>query len=162
MTTVSDRMHSDERAISTSGSFLVIFIGLFLALGTLTTVASNTSERVADAGTDQLDHHVATQETSLNVTAATWETDETLELRVNNTGSTDLSVNETTVLVDGRYVSMDAFDATVDGTSTDVWGIEQQLVLRDDGTVADRVGTPSRVKVVTDTGVADTAPVVVL
>jgi flagellar protein FlaF len=148
----------NDRAISTSGSLLVIFIGLFVALGTMVTVVSNTGERVVEAGEDRMDRQSAVQQTQLNITNATWDGTDTLEIRVNNTGSRALSVNETTVLVDGEHAPVENFDTTVEGQDTDVWGLQQQLRLVD----SSRTTEPGRVKIVTGSGVAETASVEVL
>ena len=144
-----------DRGFSTSGSLLVIFIGLFVALGTITTVLSNTGERVTEASEDKLDRQSAVKETQINITEATWNGTTTLEIRVNNTGSVPLSVNDTTVLVDGEHVPHTNLDTTVEGSDTDVWGLEQQLVVVD----TDQTTEPTRVKIVTRSGVAATATV---
>jgi flagellar protein FlaF len=143
--------------VSTSASLLVIFVGVFVALGTVYTAGSTAVDRVNDAGSDRVEHHTAIQETRINVTSAEYDSG-TLTVRVNNTGSTALSVNGTDMLVDGAYVSLDDFTATVDGESTDSWDLEQQLVLQ-----TDSFGTaPDRVKVVTEVGIAGTARVEVI
>jgi len=140
--------------VSTSASLLIVFIVVFVALGWVYTAGSNAVDRVSDAQSEQFQQYDAIQRTSINVTAATYDTG-TLTVRINNTGSERLSVNATDVLVDGEFVSTDAFTATVDGEATDRWGLEQQLVL-----TTDSVSTaPDRVKVVTEAGIAATARV---
>jgi len=140
--------------VSTSASLLVIFVGVFVALGTVYTAGSNANDRVAEAQDEQLDRQQSILRTSVNVTAAEYDSG-TLTVRVNNTGATQLSVDGTDLLADGVYVSPTAITATVDGASTDRWGLEEQLVVR-----TDSLGSaPDRVKVVTEVGIADTAPV---
>lgn len=141
--------------ISTSGSLLLIFLGLFLALGTMYTTTSNTTERVTDAYGDQMAQQAAIEETSINVTRAIYhETDGNLTIRVNNTGQRTLSVEATDTFVDGTYTAAEQFAiATVDGTDSDVWGQREQLRLE---TATDQ---PTRVKVVSQEGIADTATV---
>jgi flagellar protein FlaF len=143
--------------VSTSASLLVIFVGVFVALGTVYTAGSTAVDQVQDAEGDRLDRQHTIQRTAVTVTAAEWKSG-TLTVRVNNTGSAALSINGTDVLADGAYVSIDDFTATVDGEATDRWGLDEQLVLQ-----TDSLGTaPDRVKVVTEVGVAGTARVEVI
>ena len=140
--------------VSTSASLLVVFIAVFIALGSVFTAGSNAVDTVNDAQGDQYEQHDTVQRMSINVTSATYNSGD-LTIRVNNTGGESLSVNATDVLVDGEYVSIGTFDATVDGESTDRWDLEQQLRL-----TTDSFGTaPDRVKVVTEVGIAGTAAV---
>lgn len=140
---------------STSGSLLIIFLGLFLALGTVYTVSSNTSERLVEAYSDQHKQQQDIQDTEINVTRAIYhETDGHLTIRINNTGSQTLSVEATDTFVDGEYRAGDEFAVvTVDGNDTDIWEMGQQLRLENEST------QPARVKVITEVGVADTATV---
>jgi flagellar protein FlaF len=140
----------DTQGFSTSGSLLIVFFGLFIALGTLYTVTSNTSERLVDAYDDELSHQNDIERTDITITDANWHTtDGNLTIRVNNTGATELSVGESDAFVDGEYWAPDDFQlTTVDGQPTDVWGLQEQLRLENDTT------QPTRVKVVTETGVA--------
>lgn len=151
---------------STSGSLLVIFVGLFIALSTMYTAASNTSDQFTAATDDQFDRHSDVQETRIDITEAVWHTtEETLTVRIDNVGSTDLSVGATSVLVDGTYRGLAEFDtkavgkATEDesfeGADTDIWELGEQLWLE---TTTDE---PARVKIVTAAGVAAAQPVTV-
>lgn len=139
---------------STSGSLLVIFIGLFLAMGTVYTASSNTSDRLSDAAGEQVEAQVAVEETGVNITSATFDPDTgELEILVENTGARELSVDDTTVLADGRLI--EEFEtATVDGQGTDIWSTGTDLRL-----VQEDADAPDRVKVVTGIGVADATPV---
>lgn len=151
----------DRRALATSASLLVVFVGLFLALGALYTVTANTTERLRDARADQRDHHHAVQLSAVNVTEATWNTtDANLLLRVENAGDTTLFVRETDTVVDGTYVGTDEYERVeVGGTSSDLWRPGEVLVLEDEDTVAGFDETPRRAVVVTGTGVAGTSEV---
>jgi flagellar protein FlaF len=142
---------------STSASLLVIFIATFIALGSVYTAGSNATDRVSEAQIDQLDRHHELRQTSINVTGAEWELG-TLRLRINNTGTSVLSVNATDVLVNGEYIQVESFLATVDGEITDRWGLDEQLVLTTDSLTQ----IPDRVKIVTEVGVADTRSVEVI
>lgn len=140
----------------TSGSALVIFAALFIAVSTLYTATTNSTEEIRDAQQAREDHHRAVQGTSIEVVGATWNTaSNNLTLRVNNTGEAALSVDRIDVVVDGEYVDGGDFERReVDGRSTDVWRPGEQLVLEDADTVT---SSPDRVKFVSGPGVADTA-----
>jgi flagellar protein FlaF len=153
---------SDTRGFSTSASFLIVFIGLFIALGTLHTATANTAERVADARDDQRERHQTVLETGVTVTNATWnDSSGTLVVRVENTGESTLSVDAADTVVDGAYVGIEDYElATVDGQDTGVWTPGETLVLEDTDTVVGFDDAPSRVQVVTGPGVADATEVV--
>lgn len=141
--------------ISTSASLLVIFFGAVIALGAVYTVGSNTTGDLADAYGEVLSAQTAVQETEVDLEAVYHEPDGALTLRVDNAG-TGLSVGATTVLVDGEYRSLSAFETvTVEDRETDVWGRGEQLRLERE------TDEPARVKVVTEHAVAETATVVV-
>jgi flagellar protein FlaF len=141
----------------TSGSALIIFTGLFLAVGTLYTATANVSEDLNEAGEAQHERHQLTQRTELNVTTATWNGAEgNLTVAINNTGETTLSVEHTDIIVDGTYVAVEEFERReVEGHRTDVWRPDEQLVLEDTDTIGGFESDPTRVKVVTETGIAD-------
>jgi flagellar protein FlaF len=135
---------------STSGSLLVIFVGLFIAMGSIYTTTSNTTDRVEAAYTDDLQRQAEITETAINVTDATQNADGNLTIVVTNNGSRDLSVSELSVLLDGAFRSLATFDAvTVDGADTDVWPPDTTLRLEADGEPV-----VERVKVVTGVGIA--------
>jgi flagellar protein FlaF len=146
-----------ERGFSTSGSLLIIFFGTFLALGTMYTVLSNTTDEVSGAYDDQLETHNEIADTKIDVTAVYHESDGNLTVRADNVGAIDLTVEGTDVLVDGSYRSSGAFEiSTVDGQDTDIWGKNQQLRLENSSTA------PERVHLVTETGVTQTTAVEVV
>ena len=132
-----------------SGASTVIFLGLFLAAGTLYATTSQTAERLADARDDDSERLLDQRNTAINVTDAVHRAnDDELNITVENRGTTTLSVNDTTVLADNEYVS--TANATVDGASgTDFWppGTTLHLTLN-------RSSAPERIKVVTETGVS--------
>lgn len=157
-------MHGDRsgtaRGLSTAASLLVIFVGLFIAVGSLYTVSANTAERVADAREDQRNRADAVATTAINVTSATWDSNDDLVVKLNNTGETTLHVSATDTVVDGTYVAVAEYErAAVEGQSSDVWRPGEQLVLEDQDTVSAFTASPERIKVVTETGVAATAEV---
>lgn len=143
----------------TSGSALVVFVALFIAMNSLYTATANSVEAVSDAREDRQNHHRTVQETQVLVADATWNTtSDSLTVSVNNTGETELSVDRIDVVVDGEYLDSSDFERrTVDGRTTDVWRPGERLVLEDEDTVG---AAPGRVKFVSGPGVADTAAVV--
>jgi len=145
----------------TSGSMLIVFAALFIAVSTLYTVSTNTTERLRSAQQSQTEHQQTIRSTQIAVVDATWNTTSSnLTLRVNNTGETTLSVRQVDVVVDGTYLDSSDFErAEVDGRSTDVWRPGEQLVLEDADSLTGLSEAPSRVKFVTGPGVAGVAPV---
>lgn len=150
-----------ERGFSTSASFLLVFVGLFLALGSLYTATANTTERLGDAAEERRSHQAALATTGVNVTAVTWDTGaRNLTIRATNTGDTTLTVAEADTLVDGRYVPVAAYERReVEGHASALWRPGEELVLEDADTVDAFPTAPGRVKLVTGPGVAATAEV---
>lgn len=133
-----------------SGSTAIIFLGLFVATGTLFTTASTTFEQVDEAQDHRHEALLDRSNTEIVVTNALYNTTTgTVNLTVSNEGATTLSVNGTTVLVDNQYQS--TASALVEGNAeTDLWEPGEDL------TLVISMAEPSRVKVVTERGVADT------
>jgi flagellar protein FlaF len=151
---------ADDRALSTAGSLLVIFVGLYLAFGSLYTATANTGERVDTARDLARETSTAVAETDLSVESAVWndssnESLTNLTVEVTNVGDRSLRLSDLDTLVDGAYLSIDAYEQVdVDGRDTDIWRPGERLFLRDEDTIDDRGGSPSRVKIVSDVGVA--------
>ncbi|WP_042662087.1 MULTISPECIES: fla cluster protein FlaF [unclassified Haloferax] len=139
-----------------SGSTAVIFLGVLVATGTLYTATSNASENVLEAQDADAERALERTNTDITVTNATYDAgNESLTVNLTNAGSETLSVSETTLLVDNRYVDVPAANATVDGDAgTDLWYAGENLSL-----VVGVDPTPERVKVVTGSGVAATEAV---
>lgn len=138
-----------------SGATAIIFLGLFIAAGTLITTTSTTFEEIDEAHDDRQERLLDRRNTDIAVENAVYNTTTgTLNLAVSNEGSTTLSVNGTTVLVDNQYES--TATAEVDGiAATDLWEPGETMTLNL------TLGEPARVKVVTEQGVADTSDVTV-
>jgi len=141
----------------TSGSFLLLGLAAFVALGTLHGAVSNTTEQLSEAREDAREHRIETAGTDVLVTDAVHnDTAGNLTVRVNNAGETALVVDDTDVLVDGRYVDLSEFETVeVDGRQATVWRPGQQLELVDE----DWTDAAGRVKAVVEHGVADTTEV---
>lgn len=156
---------STERAFSTAGSLLVVFIGLYLALGGLYTATANTVERLDSASDLEREATAAIAATDITIESAVWnvsvvESETNLTVEVLNSGDRSIRVSEIDTLVDGTYLSVDAYERVeIDGRDTDLWRPGERLFLRDEGTIDDRGGSPTSVKIVTDVGVADVSEV---
>lgn len=137
---------------STSGSFLLIVTGFFVAFGTMYSATANTTEQINDAKEDRRAYQDAVREVAVEVANASYDADaDDFEVRLHNTGGQALSVDDVDVVVDGQYVPSSAFETvTVDGADTDRWLPGQQLRLVD----TDRTSAPGRVKVVVGPGVS--------
>lgn len=135
---------------SVSGATAVILIGGVIAFSFAFTAANNGFEQLSDAHDDRAERLLSQQNTGVEVASATYDADaDRLTVVANNTGAAELSVERTTLLVDGSYTVPD--DASVDGDgATDLWLPGEQLTL--EATVTSQ---PDRVKVATETGVAD-------
>jgi flagellar protein FlaF len=138
---------------SVSGATVILFLGMVASLGIAYSGAFNAFEQVDNAYRDDADRVLDQQNTAVNVTNVSW--DETgpsyLTVEIENTGSTSLSVEDTDLLVDNVY--QETFEnRTVDGNAdTDLWLPGETLNLT--VTVEPE---PSRVKIVTETGVSAT------
>lgn len=140
---------------SVSGSFAIVFLGLFLAVSAVLASGGNTVERFADARSDQVERNEAVHDTEINVTSVTLsgiDTNCDVSVTVNNTGSTTLALDETTLMIDNRHQTGWRDGATTDDdASTSLWHPGEQLALDSNG----QPTPPDGVAVVTKTGVTD-------
>jgi flagellar protein FlaF len=139
---------------SVSGAAAIVFVGLFISLGAFYGATSNSFERVSEAQSDKTDRIVDTKNTAINVTLVREDGDR-LIVHVNNTGATDLSINDTSYLVNNEYQTGWEPDARVAGdNSTDLWlpGDRLNITIR-------YTDPPQRVKIATETGVSETGVV---
>jgi flagellar protein FlaF len=145
---------------SVSGAAAVIFISMFIAFGVWFTATSNSFDQVAEAQELQTDSALESGNTAVEIVSATFNEsgNERLAVTVNNTGAAGLSLNATDLLVDGSFVDGWQAGADVDGDAgTDLWLAGEQLSIS-----RDPASTPDRVKLVTQSGIADTATVEVV
>lgn len=142
---------------SVSGSAALVFVGLFLAFGMYHSATANSFERVSDAERDRSDALLDSRNTAVAISNASYDSSaEELTVEVDNTGSAQLRVSETDLLVDGEYRTGWESAATVAGDAdTDLWLTGQQLSV----TLSGISSQPGRVKVVTGTAVSATAEV---
>jgi flagellar protein FlaF len=142
---------------SVSGAAAIIFASMFLAFGMWYTAAADGFERVSDAQDVRTDHVLETANTDVEITAATYDdVNDVLEIDVENRGAAQVSLSETDLLIDGDYEVdwQSSADVAGDG-GTDVWPPTKQLTVTLNGVTSE----PDHVKLVTGTGVSDTAEV---
>jgi flagellar protein FlaF len=133
-----------------SGSTAVIFLGLLIASGTLYTAAAGSAEQISEARDGDSEDLLDRRNTEVDITSVVYDNDsDALEINVTNTGTTTLTVNGTSVLVDNEHESPISTAVEGDG-ETDVWAGNQTLVVNVSVTAE-----PDRVKVVAENGVAD-------
>ncbi|RLM59474.1 fla cluster protein FlaF [Halobellus sp. Atlit-31R] len=132
-----------------SGSTAVIFLGVLIASGTLYTAAAGSAEQIAEAHDDDSERLLDRRNTALDVTRVIYNSSSgNLEVDVKNTGTTALSVNGTTLLLDNEYEEPISTEVGTDD-ATDVWGADQTLAL-----FANVGQEPDHVKIVAENGVA--------
>jgi flagellar protein FlaF len=139
---------------SVSGSAAIIFIGVIVATGVAIPSLVGSFGSLAGAQGAQVDRGVDTLNTEFVIGSAVYDngTDQ-LELQLNNTGSTTLSVNGTSVLIDGVIPSDGNVATDVDGDpNTGLWLPGGTLTITIDGVESE----PARVKIVTENGIAET------
>ena len=141
---------------SVSGATVILFLGIFISFGIAYTAANDGFEQVNDAYADSTDDELTRKNTDIAVADASVANEGGqlyLNVTVNNTGSTVLSVNDTDILIDGNYIthtSEKMVTLEVEGNgATDVWLPGESLQFNVS------VGNePTRVKVVSGPGVA--------
>lgn len=142
---------------SVSGAAAIIFASMFLAFGMWFTASSNSFDRVVDAQDFQTEGTLEASNTDVSIVSATYnETgNDRLVVTATNDGTTELSLAAADFLIDGTYVEGWQTDATVENDlDTDLWLAGEQLVID-----VEREQAPDRVKLVTQSGVADSAEV---
>lgn len=133
---------------SASGATAILFVALLVCAGSAYSTMSLAHERVSSATDDRDDRALDQRNTAIVVELVAF-VDGELTVAVLNEGARTLSVEETSLLIDGEYRS----DATtsVDGDADrTIWTSGESLEL----SVAVTGDAPERVKVVTDNGVA--------
>lgn len=153
---------------SVSGSFAIIAVGTFIAIGMFYGAASNGAERVTDSQQAAFNDRLEQQNTAINITTAEWDTTgpaDTLVIDVKNSGSTALTVNNTDYVVDNELIthvniSNDKHSSeSVDGNSdTDLWLPGETLHVEITRNIIDSLrnpaDSPDRVKIVAGPGIA--------
>lgn len=105
--------------ISHSASAAVIFLGVFVAAGSLYPAVANGTERVTDAQQAARDNALAEKNTEINVTRAVYNTTkQRLEVNVTNTGTTALDLEAVNLLADGESTNP---TGAIDGVERETW-----------------------------------------
>jgi flagellar protein FlaF len=145
---------------SVSGATALLLVAFLLSFGAFYTASTGAFSQVQDAQTDQTDRTVETINTEIGIDSATYNEsgDQNLNITVNNTGASTLQLNDTSLLVDGNYVSDWQDAASIDGDSSSYLWLPQETL----NISVSRSPTPQRVKIVTEYGVAATATVEVV
>lgn len=135
---------------STSGATMILFLGVLVSASILVPAAEHAYEDVTDARDGRSERLLDRRNSALELSNATYDqSNATLNVSVNNTGSVTLGVNETDLLVDGGYVT--GYDASVVGAAgRTLWLPGETLTFTYSGVSSQ----PDRVKVVAETGVA--------
>jgi flagellar protein FlaF len=145
---------------SVSGATALLLVAFLLSFGAFYTASTGAFSQVQDAQTDQTDRTVETINTEIGIDSATYNEsgDQNLNITVNNTGASTLQLNDTSLLVDGNYVSDWQDAASIDGDSSSYLWLPQETL----NISVSRSPDPQRVKIVTEFGVAATATVEVV
>jgi len=136
---------------SVSGSAALIFVAAFIGFGMFYSAAANSTEMVNDAREDRSDRQLERTNTAIQITTVNYnDTSNYLNVTVENTGATELSVSDVDVLADNSYQT--GYRSAVEGdAATDLWLPRETLSIN--ATVTPR---PDGVKIVTGPGVAAT------
>ena len=136
---------------SVSGSAALIFVAAFIGFGMFYSAAANSAERVNDAREDRADRQLTQTNTEIELRTVSYNPlADSLNVTVENTGTTELSVRHVDLLLDNSYRT--DYRTAVDGdTGTDLWLPGETLTIN-----ATPSSRPSSVKVVTGPGVAAT------
>ena len=150
--------------VSVSASTAIIVAGLFFAFTTFYPVAANGFDRVSDAQRDINERALERQNTDFAVSNATYDTGtDNLTVTATNDGSVGLVAGDATLLVGNEYVDVGGSNAatTVDGDGdTDLWLEGETLTVTvAQGDTETTVGDGTRVVLVVESGVRDTATV---
>jgi len=136
---------------SVSGSAALIFVAAFIGFGMFYSAAANSTEMVNDARDAQSDRQLERTNTAIEITTVNYNAASNyLNVTVENTGTTELAVEDVDVLVDNSYQT--GYRTAVEGdTETDLWLPRETLAIN---TTVDTA--PGGVKIVTGPGVAAT------
>jgi flagellar protein FlaF len=129
---------------SVSGATAVILLAGVLSFSMAFTAISNGYERVSDSEQERMERFLEQKNSDINITEVG-----SSQVEVNNTGSITLHVNDTYLVTNGTFEDPDS--TSVEGNvDTTVWAPGEQL------TFTLSSSDPTRVKVITETGVSDT------
>lgn len=147
---------------SVSAGTAIVLIAAVASVGMLYTAGYNGYEQVQDARELDTENDLAQANTEIEIDTVSLNDStnpDTIEVTATNVGATELHVSDTDLLLNGTYTTVDeAVVASGDGSftvtdgGTDLWQPHETLTL----TVRQNDTAPLSVKLVTETGVADT------
>lgn len=143
---------------STSAAAAIMLIAFLVAAGVLFPAVFAASSDTGDAFASQAELTRDQKNTEIGVQP--YEADNGLTVTVENEGTTTLSVEDTDLLVNGEFVRPDGTVVITDESElqeTDIWspGTTLELTVTDATLEEHGVQSVERVKVVSETGIAD-------
>ncbi len=135
--------------LSVSASFAILAVAFFIGAAPLMEAVFYTSTRLMDGANDVAEWKMSWARTKIALNNATYNGTLTL-VNLTNTGSTVLTVDGVSVLINGTYIGHNVTNATVEGKQTDIWSPNEKLRLELNVTAA----TDERVLVVAGNGVS--------
>lgn len=138
---------------SVSGAAAIIFASMFIAFGMWYTASANSFEQVTEAQDDRADTVLESSNSDIEINATEYSSGD-LIVEVDNTGAAQLSLSDTDLIVDGRYEGRWNESVVAGDSDTDLWLAGERLTI-----TVELPEQPGRIKVVTETGVSDTAEV---
>lgn len=132
---------------SVSGSAAIIFVGVMVAAGIAVPSLVGSMGALADSQGEQVDRGIDALNTEFEITSAEYDSNTTtLTLELKNTGSTTLSVNKTSVLINGEIPDSTDIDRT---PNEGFWLPGETLTITVNA-------DPGRAKIVAENGIAET------
>lgn len=145
---------------SVSAGTAILLIAAFASVGMLYTTAYDGYEQLQDANALDRDGEldkINTEVVITNITHNDSHDPHIINITATNTGTTSLGVNDTDVLLNGSYTSIDASAISTNGETyatgpdgTELWQPHESLTL----TIRKNVSDPIGVKIVTENGVS--------
>jgi archaellum component FlaF (FlaF/FlaG flagellin family) len=137
--------------LSISAAFVVILIGVTLAAIVLADAFTGSYQELEDSSDERADRQRRLLDTGIDIEAALYSTSQgNGTVNVTNTGSTTLDPAGLDVLADGILLTENITSIRIDNSTAVAWFPGKTAVI-----TIHLGGQPSRLKVVTDNGVAD-------
>jgi flagellar protein FlaF len=151
---------------SVSGATALLFVAFLLSFGTFYTATMGAVEQVQEAEVDTQEQSIETLNTEIEIQSAKYNASGQKELTIvaNNTGAEPLQPTSLSLLVNGTFTAFGQDNVSIsDSPENDLWAPQQQLTITLSN--SDLPATPTggeTIKLVTRTGVADTAQITVV
>jgi archaellum component FlaF (FlaF/FlaG flagellin family) len=135
--------------LSVSASFAILAVAFFMGAAPLIEAAFYSANTLMEGANEVAEWKMSWARTKIQLNNATYNGTLTL-MSLTNTGSTVLTVEGISVLINGTYVDHNITNASVEGKATNIWSPNEKLLLELNVTAA----TDERVLVVTGNGVS--------